>query len=106
MPAKLDALRASACNSPYGHLLVAQASLNDLTGSGLDDEVVGVDRTGDNRLAQTGAGVDHGLVTPTGERIGGEEGASDFSLDHLLHGDGETHGALVDPVGGAVADGA
>ncbi len=51
MLGQLDPLRAATRVGPNGHPLVPQAALDDLAGGGVDDEVVGVDRAGDDRLA-------------------------------------------------------
>jgi len=103
---QLDPLGAATVSGPDGGPLVSQAALDDLAGRGAHNEVVGVNDAGDDRLAEAGAGVDHGLAALSREWVGGKEDAGHCRIDHLLHSDSEAHASGVDPVRSAVADGA
>jgi hypothetical protein len=48
---QLEALRSTAFGRSNGHAFVPKTTLDDLAGEGVHDEVVGVDRTRDHRLA-------------------------------------------------------
>src|SRR6266516_722764 len=73
--------RAAARASLNDHTLIAETTFNDLEGLGRYDEVIGIGRTGDNRLAQSWIGIDDGLMTPAGERIGSEENTRNRSFN-------------------------
>src|SRR5947209_6475250 len=85
--------------------LLSQATLDDLSAVGIDDKVIGSDRAGDNRFTEAGTGINNGLMTPTGERIGGKEDTCDSCVDHALYHDGEAYGASIDTVARSIADG-
>src|SRR2546421_9911066 len=96
---------ATAGQSTNEQSLLSQATLDDLSAVGIDDKVIRSDRAGDNRFTQAGVGIDNGLMTPTGERIGGKEDTCDGCVDHALNHDGQAYGASIDTVARSIADG-
>ena len=101
---RLDAHRAAAGTGPDGQPLVSPAPVHDGAAVGVDDDVVGVDRAGHHRLAETGAGVDDGAAAPARDRVGGEQHAGHLCVDHLLHDDGDADPTGVDALPGPVGD--
>ena len=102
---ELDLFGAAARTSHDGDALVPQAALDYLPGSRVNDEVVRVDSSRDDGLAEARAGVYDGLMALPRDRVGGKQDAGDRGVDHPLHDDSEPHAARVDPVRGPVADG-
>jgi hypothetical protein len=85
------------------HLLVAQSALQNRAGR-VNDEVIGVDRSGHHRLAQAGTGINDRVPAMPSHRVGGEEHPRDLRLEHPLDNDREPHGGVVDAVGSPVTD--
>ena len=79
--------------------------LEDPSVTCVDEEEVRVHRTRDEPLPQPADRVDRRAAARAGDRIGGEEDASDIGVDHALDDDGEPHCELVDPMRRAVRDG-
>ena len=76
----------------------------DPTRAGVDGKPVRVDRAGDHRLPQAGAGVDHRLPPPAGHRVGGEQHPRGGRVHHPLHHHREPDLPVVDAGRGAVGD--
>ena len=91
--AQLHRLGPATGQRSDGHPLVAESTLEDRAGGGVDHEVVGVDRAGHDRLAQPRARIDHGLAAGAGDRVGGEHHPGRHGVDHPLHDHGQRHAA-------------
>ena len=68
--------------------------------------MVGGNQAGDDRLAESGAGVDDDLVPRARHRVGGEQHPRHLRRHQALDHDGELHRLLVEPLALAVGDGA
>jgi hypothetical protein len=103
-----DVLCATVRSRLDDHLTPPRLPLGDAPAppSLLQDEVVGGDQAGDDRLAEPRAGVDNHLVPRPRYRVGGEQHAGDLSGHHALDHHGELHRLLVDLLAIAIGDGA
>jgi hypothetical protein len=72
----------------------------------LDEEAVGRDRTGDDRLAEPEGALDDELPVVARGGVGGEHDTGAGRRDLLLHDDGDVHLGLREPLRAAVVDGA
>ena len=71
----------------------------------VDHPVVGVDRAGDDGVAEARGGVEHAAGAPTADRVGGEQHARGLRVDHPLHHHGELGARVRDARVGAVGHG-
>src|SRR5215469_9236040 len=101
--ASFDPLCVTTCCCLDDNTLVAKMALDDFASSGIDNEVIGVDRARNDGLTQAGACVDHSLPALASEWVSSEENTSDRSIGHALDNDGKKHIALVNAITGPVA---
>ena len=94
--------RATAERGRNHESLVAQPPLDDLTGPGRDDEVIGVDRAGDHGFTKPWARVDDSLAAPACDRICREHHARYGGVDHPLNDDGKMNAVRIDGIGCAI----
>ena len=101
-------LRAAAGSRAKLDFAPSQMALHDppAVARVAQDEVVGRDQAADDGLAQSGAGVDNGLVSCAGDGIGGENHPGGVGGNQPLHDDGQFHRHGGEPVMLAVGDGA
>ena len=66
--------------------------------------VVGIDRTGDDGVAQAGRGIDDGRPPPAVDRVGSEHDARRGGVNHPLNDDRERHALIVEPAFATVSD--
>jgi hypothetical protein len=90
---------------PDHQTLVAQAPFEHRTGRRIDDEMVGVDVTGDHGFAKPRRRVDDRLPAPAGHRVGGEHDTSHGRLHQVLDDHRQTRRGVVDAVGRSVHHG-
>ena len=76
-----------------------------ITRPSVDQPVVGVDRAGDDGVAQPRRGVEHAAAAPAADRVGGEQHARGLCVDHPLHHHRELRARVRDARVGAVGHG-
>src|SRR5258708_40334929 len=99
-------LSSSTGSATDDDTLVTNVALEDLTGGGSNDEVIGVSGARDHCLAQSRIGLDDSLTPLASQRIGGEEDTGNGCLNHTLNYNSQAHRALIDLQMVTIPDGA
>ncbi|MCY1248764.1 hypothetical protein D9M72_622310 [compost metagenome] len=86
-----DPLGASPGERPDGDSLVAGPPFQDLAGGRVHHEVVRIHRPGNHGLAQSGTGIDDGLMAPSRHRVRGEQDPRHGGIHHALDHHRERH---------------